>query len=86
MTTNKVSDEELKQLQEIQSRFDTLTKLYGELRYEELSLQIKKQDVDAAFIELETARNTLIQQLEERFQGPGRINLETGEFVPESDS
>lgn len=86
MSELKVSEEELKQLQELQTRFDTLTKLYGELRFEELSLQIKMQDVDRAMVELETKRNTLIEELEKRFQVPGHIDLKTGLFIPDSES
>lgn len=82
MTDKKVTPEELQKLKDLQAQFEALTKKYGELRYELVTLQLAMQEIDNAFAQLDSTRRSLVQTLEERFQAPGTISLETGEFVP----
>jgi chromosome segregation ATPase len=81
--SKKVTEEQLNQLQEMQDRWNKLTKYLGELMYQKRSIDTEIKSVDIEFDRLDSERVQLSQTIQESFGTTGTVNLSTGEFEPD---
>lgn len=82
METKVLTQEELTQLNNIQSQQDNLIINLGSIEYRILVLTQNKEILKAQILELEKTSDKLGQQLTEKY-GSGKINPETGEITIE---
>jgi hypothetical protein len=84
----KFTDDELKQLQGLQTSYQEKQLQFGQLKVQRILLQQQSDALESAEVGLEegykgvqeTERN-LVQQLNDKY-GPGSLNPETGVFTP----
>ena len=84
----KFTDDELKQLQELQTSYQEKQLQFGQLKVQRLLNRQQSDILEEAEIKLEedykvvqeTERN-IVQQLNKKY-GPGSLNPETGVFTP----
>jgi hypothetical protein len=76
-----VSQHQLTQLNELQNRWNSLTKYNGELRYQQRILEKEIIATDSELDKLDIERMKLNSQLESEFGATGSVDLITGEFV-----
>ena len=84
----KFTDDELKQLQGLQTSYQEKQLQFGQLKVQRILFQQQSDSLEEAEVQLEedykkvqeTERN-LVQQLNEKY-GPGSLNPETGVFTP----
>ena len=84
----KFTDDELKQLQGLQTSYQEKQLQFGQLKVQRILFQQQSDALETAEVSLEeeykgvqeTERN-LVQQLNEKY-GPGSLNPETGVFTP----
>ena len=84
----KFTDDELKQLQGLQTSYQEKQLQFGQLKVQKILLQQQTEALEEAEVKLEedykgvqeTERN-LVQGLNEKY-GPGSLNPETGMFTP----
>jgi hypothetical protein len=81
MENQKLTQEELQQLTDIQQKRDNLMFELSQIGILKLSLQTREDRVKDFHKELIAEENAVGQQLTEKY-GDGSLNLETGEFVP----
>lgn len=81
MENQKLTQEELQQLADIQQKRDNLMFELSQIGILKLNLQTREDRVKDFHKDLITEENTTGQQLTEKY-GDGTLNLETGEFVP----
>lgn len=80
----KISDENLKQLQELQVRFEQLTFVYGDLHNKKRMLEGQIAAIETEIDSLERARESFSNALKNEMGSAGTVNLETGEFTPDA--
>ena len=84
----KFTDDELKQLQGLQTSYQEKQLQFGQLKVQRILQQQQSDALEEAEVQLEedykgvqeTERN-IVQQLNEKY-GPGSLNPETGVFTP----
>ena len=81
METKKLSQEELKQIQDIQNKNQAITLEFGQIELIKLSLEERVQNAKDYLVELKQEEKVLAVTLEEVY-GKGSIDLEKGEFIP----
>ena len=81
MENQKLTQEELQQLADVQQKRDNLMFELGQIGILKLNLQTREDRIKDFHKELVTEENAVGQQLTEKY-GNGSLNLETGEFVP----
>ena len=81
METKKLSQEELKQIQDIQNKNQAITLEFGQIELIKLSLEERVQNAKEYLVELKQQEKVLAVTLEEVY-GKGSIDLEKGEFIP----
>lgn len=81
METKKLSQEELKQIQDIQNKNQAITLEFGQIELIKLSLEERVQNAKEYLVELKQEEKVLAVTLEEVY-GKGSIDLEKGEFIP----
>lgn len=81
MENIKLTEEEIKQLQEIQQSQGMLIQELGEISLMELNLKTRKDKAEDFLNELRVKEENLGKELNEKY-GDGSINLSTGEFEP----
>ena len=84
----KFTDDELKQLQELQNSYQEKQIQFGQLKVQKMLLQQHTEALDIAEVQLEEdykgvqeTERGIVQQLNEKY-GPGSLNPETGMFTP----
>jgi selenocysteine lyase/cysteine desulfurase len=77
----KVSEEQLTQLQEIQSAFQAATTEIGQIEIQSKMLAKRKEESFAKIEENEAKLNALLESVREEL-GDGSIDINTGEFNP----
>lgn len=78
----KLDPEELKPFEELQARWEVLTKQYGELHYQKKGIEAELLLTDAQLDQLDEDRFAVVQRLQQKY-GDGQIMLSTGEFWPD---
>ena len=81
METKKLSQEELKQIQDIQNKNQAITLEFGQIELIKLNLEERVQNAKEYLVELKQQEKVLAVTLEEVY-GKGSIDLEKGEFIP----
>jgi hypothetical protein len=81
MANQKLSKEELAQIEEIQKRTQAVKTELGQLGLAEIDLKNRKSNVEDYLIETQEIESTLVKSLEDKY-GQGSIDLQNGEFIP----
>jgi hypothetical protein len=81
MENQKLTQEELQQLNALQQKRDSLMFELSQVGIIKLNLQSREDRVKEFHKELIAEETAVGQQLNEKY-GDGNLNLETGEFVP----
>jgi hypothetical protein len=82
METKVLTQEELAQLRDLQTRQNNLLMNLGSIEYRMSLLEQTKNDLKSQALEIERLNNELGAQLTEKY-GNGNLNLETGEITVE---
>jgi hypothetical protein len=77
----KVSEEQLSQLQELQSGFQAATTEIGQIEVQSKMLSKRKEEAFAKIEENEAKLNALLEAVRTEL-GDGSIDINTGEFNP----
>ena len=84
----KFTDDELEQLQGLQTSYQEKQLQFGQLKVQKILLQQQTEASEEAEVQLEEeykvvqdTERKLVQQLNEKY-GPGSLNPETGVFTP----
>ena len=87
-TTQKFSDDEMKQIQELQQSYQDATATLGRLSVQEIILGQQLENVDnerdnikKAYNELQKKEQELVNSLNEKY-GAGTLDIVSGEFTP----
>jgi len=81
MANQKLKQEELDQLQELQQKNTALVRELGEISLLEINLQERSEGAKKFLSEVKQAESELVNQLQENY-GVGSIDLQKGEFIP----
>ena len=79
----KVESDELGRALQIRQTFANLTHEYGKLAFAQRTIDREKAQVEEEFDKLLIEEERFIKELNEKY-GSGTLNVETGEFTPES--
>jgi stress response protein YsnF len=80
MTTQVITPEELTQVQSLQSRRDQLTIDFGYTEFQIQELELKKESLVDALIQLKNEEIQIGKEISEKY-GEGSINITKGEFT-----
>tara|TARA_Y100000389_G_C17444352_1_gene510628 strand:+ start:369 stop:620 length:252 start_codon:yes stop_codon:yes gene_type:complete len=81
MEKKVLTEEEIKNLKNLKSRFQQLTLVLGETEIQIMNLEFSKNNLKQQFIDIQQQEMSLAKELEEKY-GKGSISLESGEFLP----
>jgi len=81
MEPKKLTEEEIKDLRDLQQESANLTQQLGSIEVARLNLKSQREKVEEAFEELRIKEQTLSQKLFDNY-GNGSLDLEKGEFTP----
>jgi len=80
MENKKLSQQELQQIKDIQTKNQAVLSELGQIELIKLELKARRQNAEQFVKELEQQQKTLAEYLESIY-GKGSINPETGEFT-----
>ena len=81
MANQKLKQEEIDQIQEIQSRMKTVEQQFGQVALAKINLQKRTSNITSYLEETQEMERNLVVELEEKY-GRGSIDLQNGEFIP----
>lgn len=81
MANQKLAQEELDKLQELQQKNAALVQELGSISLGEIKLTERKTSAEAFLGELRQSETDMVKELEEKY-GVGSIDLKEGEFIP----
>jgi len=81
MANQKLSQEELQQIEDIQKRMQAVKTELGQLGLAELDLKNRRTNVENYLADTQDMEAKLVKELEEKY-GKGSIDLQNGEFIP----
>jgi type II secretory pathway component PulJ len=81
MANQKLSQEELQQIEEIQKRMQAVKTELGQLGLAELDLKNRRTNVENYLADTQDIETKLVKELEDKY-GKGSIDLQNGEFIP----
>jgi len=81
MEPKKLTEEEVKDLRDLQQESANLTQQLGSIEVARLNLKSQREKVEEAFEELRIKEQDLSQKLFDTY-GNGSLDLEKGEFTP----
>ena len=81
----KFTEDELKNLQELQGTYQQITLALGQLSVSKYALDEREASLKQALLDTKTSENNLATSLTEKY-GKGSLNIETGEFTPEDSN
>lgn len=81
MANQKLTQEELDKLQELQQKNAALVNELGSISLGEISIEERKASAKAFLTELRDSEKELVESLEKSY-GAGSIDLQKGEFIP----
>jgi len=85
MKNKKLTEEEIKQIEELQQKNGVLIQELGQISLMEINLEERQNSAKEFLADLKKSEAELVKSLEETY-GVGSINLKTGEFVSSSES
>ena len=80
MTTQVLTQEEIQQIQGLQSTRDQLTIDFGYIEFQIQELELKKESLVDALIQLKNQEIQIGKNYQEKY-GEGYINIAKGEFI-----
>ena len=80
MTTQVLTQEELTQVQSLQSKRDQLTIDFGYVEFQIQELELKKESLVDALVQLKNQEIQIGKEISEKY-GEGSINITKGEFT-----
>ena len=87
MTTMKLSEEEIKTLTDLRTRFNNTVYSIGQVKLEQIAsqqeldrLNLYETDLISEYNKFRTEESAFADQLTKKY-GPGEINLETNEYL-----
>ena len=81
MTTQVLTQEEIQQIQGLQSKRDQLTIDFGFIELQIQELELQKEGLIEALSKIKNDETQIAKELQEKY-GAGNIDLEKGEFTP----
>jgi len=81
MANQKLAQEELDKLQELQQKNTALVQELGTISLAEINLAQRQESAENFLAELRQSETDLVKELEEKY-GVGSIDLQAGEFIP----
>jgi len=81
MANQKLSKEELTQIEEIQTRTQAVKTELGQLGLAEIDLKNRRTNVENYLVETQELETKLVKDIEDKY-GKGSIDLQNGEFIP----
>ena len=81
MANQKLTQEELNQLSELQQKNTALVQELGQISLAEINLDDRKTRAEEFLAELRQSETDLVKSLEDSY-GVGSIDLQAGEFIP----
>lgn len=81
MTTHVLTQEELQQVQSLQSKRDQLTIDFGYVEYKIQELELQKENLIEQLLQLKSKEIQIGKEFQEKY-GEGSINIDKGEFKP----
>ena len=81
MANQKLSQEELQQIQDIQTRMQAVKTELGQLALAKIDLKNRKVNVENYLTETQELETKLVKDLEDKY-GKGSIDIQNGEFIP----
>mgnify|MGYP000663421472 CR=1 FL=1 len=81
MSNKKLTEQEIKQISDLQQQNNSLVNELGQISLLEINLTARKKAAEDFLVKLREAEADLAKALEDKY-GAGSINLETGEFQP----
>jgi len=85
MANQKLSQEEIQQIQDVQNRMQAVKTELGQLALAKIDLKNRKINVENYLVETQEMEAKLVKDLEDKY-GRGSIDLQKGEFVPEKQN
>ena len=86
-STQKLTEQEIKSIQELQDKFMNVTMQFGQIKIERTIIEEQLKNLDVMESKITSDYNTLrqeeikiVEDLKQKY-GEGEINLETGEFI-----
>lgn len=79
----KFTEEELKSLQNLQLTYNQLTMALGQLTVSNYALKEREETLKVALLDTRTKETELAKELTEKY-GKGSLNIENGEFTPDT--
>tara|TARA_B100000963_G_scaffold293401_1_gene263768 strand:+ start:968 stop:1225 length:258 start_codon:yes stop_codon:yes gene_type:complete len=76
-----LTEEEIKELKDLKSNFDTTIYALGTIEAEITALKSTKHDLNLKLVEITNKEKDLAKKLEDKY-GQGKLLLETGEIEP----
>ena len=77
----KFTDEELKQVQNIQTSYADVTNKFGQLKLAQVRLDKQEVDLENALQKIQSDEQTFLDGITKKY-GQGTLNPETGVFTP----
>ena len=81
MENQKLTQEELQQIQDLQQKNNALVSELGQIELAKMSVDARRANAEAFLAELGKAEEDFGKELSEKY-GNGTIDLASGEFVP----
>lgn len=88
----KLTQEELKTIEDLRARYGTTTARMGQLKIEQMLVQRQverlaemEKQMEAEYISIQSDETKFANTINEKY-GSGNINLETGVFTPDTPS
>ena len=85
MANQKLVQEELDKLQEIQQKNNALIQELGSIALTEITLAERKESAEKFLADLRKAENETAKELEDKY-GVGSIDISKGEFIPNAEA
>ena len=77
----KFTEEELKQVQDIQNKYISIQNQFGQLKLSQINLDNQEIDLEKALENLQTEEKKFLDLTTQKY-GQGSLNPETGVFTP----
>ena len=81
MANIKLKEEEVKKLQELQQKNNSLVVELGNIELNNIALEERRENAEKFLVDLKESEKELAKELEEAY-GVGTIDLVKGEFIP----
>jgi hypothetical protein len=81
MENQKLTQEELNKIAELQEKNRAIVNEFGEIRLIEINLKRRSDNAEKFLTELREEENAFGKELSEKY-GDGTVDLQSGEFVP----